>query len=106
MNEDYAHLLPGGQLDFSRLAAVLAAIAGRPDNSLRKISRDSGLNEITVRRASRGHKISAESYLKLCLVLDYDPFDGLRVSQDVSCEHTTVAPEASACLEREARADG
>jgi len=100
MTESCAHPLPSATLDFSRLAAVLSAVASRPDTSLRKIARDGGLDEITVRRASRGNKISAVSYLKLCLVLDYDPFDGLQVSRTVSCEHTTVAPAAGA------RADG
>lgn len=92
MNPDYAHLLPVAKLDFGRLARVLNAVAGQPDKSFRMIARNAGVDEITVRRASRKNKISAESYLKLCIALDYDPFDGLVKPVSVSREHTTVAP--------------
>ncbi|WP_029066548.1 hypothetical protein [Labrenzia sp. DG1229] len=96
MNPDYAHLVPGGRLDFARLGRALTAVAERPDCSFRMIARNAGVDEITIRRAARHQKVSAESYLKICIVLDLNPFDCLVKQEGVSREYTTVAPSKKA----------
>ena len=92
MNPDYAHLLPGARLDFDRLGMAIRAYTSDPQRSMRMLARNAGVEDITVRRASRGNKVSAETYLKLCIALDLNPFEGLVKQEGVSREYTTVAP--------------
>ena len=92
MNPDYAHLLPDAEIDFNRLALAIRAYGNRPETSFRMLARQAGIDEKVVRYASRGNRVSAQTYLKFCVALDLNPFEGLVKRTSVSREYTGSAP--------------
>lgn len=99
MNGDFTHVLPFGALDFPRLALAINAFAGQTGWSLAQLASCAGVTKMTVSRAARGNKVCAETVLKLCVVMDLNPFELLSPSRPVSRETTTVT---RVCEHREA----
>lgn len=97
MNPDYAHLLPGGELDHKLLGRLLTNDMRRRGHSFRKTGKLLGLDHHTVRTVAGGGKCSFATGLKVCVYLDLNPFELFR---DVSRE------KASSPLLEGAGADG
>jgi hypothetical protein len=91
MNEDYAELLPDGQVDFKFFGRALNAVMTGRDHSQREVERLTGVAGKTIRTVLEGGRCNLDSGLKLFIYMDGNPFDALRVP-DVSRENTTPAP--------------
>ncbi len=100
MNDDFTSRLPFGFVDYRLLALAINRFVADTGWTLSRIGGCCGLTKMTVSRAARGHTVNATTVLKLCIVLDLNPFELLTSGAAVSRGHGTVTAKP------EARADG
>lgn len=96
MNEDFTDRLPFGEVDFDLLGTAINAYAADIGWSLEDIGQVCGVSKMTISRAARGYTVNATTLLKLCVVMDLNPFDLLRKSDDVSHGTSTVTRQVKA----------
>lgn len=96
MNEDFTDRLPFGEVDFGLLAVAINAYAAQTGWSLERIGKFCGVTKMTISRAARGNTVNATTLLKLCVVMDLNPFDLLRAKPRVSHGASTVTRRVKA----------
>ena len=89
MNEDYAHLLPRGDVDYKLLGQLLTRAMRRRKHSFRKAGKVIGIDHHTVSIVAGGGRCNFGTGLKVCIYLDLNP---LEILKDVSREIVSSPP--------------
>ena len=75
MNQDYAHVLPGGRLNHLALGIALRHEMRLRRHSFRKAGRVIGVDDHTVKTVAGGGTCSFATGMKICIYLDLNPFE-------------------------------
>ncbi|WP_298958419.1 hypothetical protein [uncultured Roseibium sp.] len=89
MNPDYAHLLNGAELDYTRLGLALKAVIEARGCTLYQVQQQTRISRASVSRATAGIEISTGPLLLLCIWADLNPFELLRPMEPSSIAATS-----------------